>query len=218
MPAATPPPAGALPRPSLRGPRLLTALGVLLLLVALAVGAGAASLFVRTLPLEVLAGDGTAGPGIVGEVPLPGDGTVDLAAGRYTLWVAEPAEDAPVHGWIPDVVVTGPDGADVPVRGASVSGNATRGGVQAATVGGITVTAGGEHRLTVTDQDAVDGARLLIAVDDGFASFMGGIAGTLGLTFAAIGVGLAGVGVTVGGALWWWTRRRTPVPATAAPR
>ena len=43
---------------------------------------------------------------------------------------------------------------------------------------------------------------------DSIPGFVGGVFGTIAGVFVAIGLGLAGLTVTIVGAIWWYTRRQ----------
>lgn len=208
-------------RASRRGPRILIASGAVVLVLALVAALGAGLKLVDLLPFDVLAADGEAGASVAGVVEAPGSAQMVLEPGRYAVWLVR-SSGAPDTGLVGDLVVLAPDGTPVDVRSApSVSGSIGRGGRDAHTVAGFTVTGHGTYTVEVPEQGGDRRSSVLVTTDTGFGSFMTGIVGTIGLGSLAAGLGVVGVGLVVGGAIAGWTRSARATPAaqrSADPR
>jgi hypothetical protein len=201
-------------RTSTAGPRLLTFGGV----AALALGAVglvlAAQSFVGLLPLGILTADGTAGSDVVATVPAPGSTEVVLEGSTdYALYLARP--EAAEGGLDGRVVVEGPGGEVVDVAGsADVSVHTSRGGIVANTVGSFTTAAAGTYTLVAPAMSDDVEASVLVAPDRPVLPFVGGILGTIAGVLVAGVLGALGLGMVIGGALWWHVRRRARSAAT----
>lgn len=195
------------------GPVVLLVLGALLLVATAAVAVFAGRIFLDTLPTGVLGADGRAGSAVVAEVDVPGEATVDLGEGTYTVLlrtVGGPGElDGPLH-------VTGPDGAELTPRPATVSTSAARGGAHARSLVDIRALHAGEHVLSAPPTSDGAAASLLIieAADSG--AFLGSIFVTVAGTFVALFLGALGVGLVIGGLIWRYVRRRERPRPTAS--
>ncbi|MBO9555258.1 hypothetical protein [Cellulomonas sp.] len=207
-------------RTSLVAPVTLTAVGVVLLLVASAVAVLVVRLFLGLLPLDVLDGDGDPGSGVLAVIGAPGSSTVVLDADTaYALYLLVPDEAAHV-GLDSRPEVTAPDGSAVDVRdAAAVSLNASRGGMTASTVAAFTTGNAGTYTVAVPAA-SVDDARVLVVEDAEATRFLSGVLGTVAGVALLCVLAVAGLGATIGGAAWWASRvRARPSPATpAAPR
>lgn len=190
-------------------------MGAAVLLLAVGVAVLGAVLFARALPLDVLGAGGTPGPSVVGTVPAGGSATIELDARRYVVWLAAPRADAGVY-LDGDLTVTDPDGAQVRVRQGWLSGTSGRGGVLARTAAAFTADVSGPHQLRAPAVEGSSEAVLLVTPDEGPAVFIGGIFGTLGAVLGSLLLGTVGLGLTVGGAIWWYRRLHPPTPV--APR
>ncbi|WP_448630926.1 hypothetical protein [Cellulomonas soli] len=201
---------------SLTGPIWLTASGAVVLLVALAIGVGTVLLLVRTASSGVVTMGGQPGEQVVAELDAPGTGTVELEAGeRYAVHLVTSAsmtDDADLLG---EVQLTSPSGQSIVVDASpSVHMETTMGSWHAESVAAFTAPEDGVYDVTVPSAD-VDDARVLIAPDKAFGSFFAGIFGSVLGVFAAIGLGLLGLGLTIGGIIWWVMRARARREATA---
>ncbi len=197
------------PVPSTRAPKALTALGVLLLLGAVALVVVGVVLVARTLPTGVLGPGGTPGPDVVAVVDAPGTAEVRLEAGAHQVWLVTSgtAGDAGLAG---DVRVVGPDGEEVRVRQGWLSGRTSGGGTVAHAVAGFDVATAGTHTIEAPAADDGAQARLHVTPDDGAAAFVGGILGTVGVVMASLVLGAIGLGIAVGGGIWWYRRAHPP--------
>lgn len=198
-------------RPSPRGPALLTTTGVVLVLASLAALVAGTVLFARTLPLDVLAGDGGEGTGVAGVVVEGEPSVMVLEEGRYLLWATAPDGVGVDAGVVREATrIIGPDGP-VPVGDPSMTGEVVLGGVRAEAVAGFHAPAYGEHTIEAPGLGpgtAAEPVRLLVTEDPGVAGLAGGVLGTLGLVGIAVLLGAFGIGMTVGGGIWWASRRR----------
>lgn len=212
------PAAAAGGRPRLRGARTLTFSGVAVLVLAVVAGVLAGVLALRTLPTDVLDLSGGDGDGVLLSVPVPGTGSAELTGGEHAVYLARPVGTAEPGGATDAITVTGPDGETVPLRPAGVSSRTTMGGTTASTVTGFTVEVPGTYEITAAGDELPTGSRLLVVEDPGFASFFGGLAGTIAGVFAAIGLGLVGLALTIsGGVLWYLRSRAAPADGASAP-
>ncbi|NKY38335.1 hypothetical protein [Cellulomonas septica] len=210
MDASYPPPSpstSTTPRRSLVGPVVLTSAGALLLVGAIVAAVVVARTFLSLLPLGVIDAQGDAGPSAVAWTDVPGAVDVDLAPGRYDVFLV--VDDVDAHtGLDADVRVVGPDGSPVEVDDApGVSINAQRGDRRAFNVAAFTVTAAGEHTVVVPGSPS-DGALAVVAEGQRTSSFLLGVFGTIGGVFLTIVLGLLGLGLTAGGVVWWALRAR----------
>lgn len=206
----TPPgPATRPSRPrSTRGPAGLTVAGVLLLVAAGVVAAVVARGMAGMLPTDLLGADGKPASGVVGVVDAPGTARMDLEADTdYAVYLAmpAPAEDAALAD---DVRVQAPDGRVTQASSAAdVSVTTTRGPTTAWTVGAFETNEAGTYTLTAPAVTGGGDALVLVAPDRPVLPFVAGIFGTVLGVFVAIGLALAGVPMTVLGAVWWRRRR-----------
>lgn len=211
MDASYPPPGPLAPTPprrSLVGPVLLTSAGALLLVATIVVALLVVRTFLSLLPLNVIDGAGNPGSAALASTDVPGVVDVTLEPGRYDVFLV--VDDADAHtGLDADVQVVGPDGSSVEVDDApGVSINAQRGDRRAFNVAAFTVTTAGEHTVVVPGSPS-EGALAVVAEGQATSSFVAGVFGTIGGVFLAVVLGLVGLGLTVGGVVWWALRART---------
>lgn len=195
---------------STRGPKILTAVGVFLLVATAAVVAGVVWLFLSVLPTGIIGSDGEPGADAVGGTEVPGTVTLSLPAGTtYAVYLAHPSSAGDVL-LSDQITVTGPDGQ--PAGPAVIpSGTTTRNGVTAHDVSSFRTGDAGDYTVTVpelADPDATPWATIIVAEGEDVRGFVGGVFGTIAGVFLAIGLGLAGLIVTTIGAIWWYTRRQ----------
>lgn len=208
-PGPATPPAPAARRPSLAGPVWLTVAGAVLLVGAIVAGVATTVLLVGTASSGVLRLDGQAGDVVVAEIDAPGAGTVELEAGeRYAVHLVVPSDtdDATLDE---DVLLQTPSGEIVAADGSpGVDMSSTVGQWSAGTVGAFTAPATGTYTVAVPPASVAD-ARVLIAPDRDFAPFLRNIFGSVLGMLLAIGLGVVGVPVLVGGIVWWALRARS---------
>lgn len=190
---------------STRGPKILTFSGIAALVAGLAALFAAVGLFVAVLPLDVLAADGGPGSGVLAVVPAPGSATATLDTGSYLVYLAAPRDTSPLLEGA--ISVTDADGDAIRVGSSSISGSVSNGSTEAHTVAGFEVPADGSYLITAPPAQA-DEARLLVLEDSGVGTFVGQVAGTVGAVFLGIGLGIVGLGLTIGGGIWWYLRRQ----------
>lgn len=195
---------------STTGPKILTAVGVLMLIAALAVVGLVVRLFLSVLPTGIVGADGAPGPDAVGGTEVPGSVTLDLpASSAFAVYLARPSGSTGVQ--LSDTVsVTGPDGQEA-FPGITPSGSVDVRGVSARDVYSFRTSDAGEYTVTapeLTDPDAVEWATIIVAPSKEVPAFFGGIFGTIAGVFVAIGLGGAGLIVTIIGAVWWYTRSK----------
>ncbi|HEY8717684.1 hypothetical protein [Pengzhenrongella sp.] len=202
------PPRPAVSRRSTRGAKILTVVGALVCVGAVVLGVATVRQFVGLLPLDVLGSSGRPGSAVVGTVGAPGTEQITLEAGRYAILITQRRPDGDV-GLAGDLSVTAPDGTEVATNGEpQVSLNAERGGVAARSVGAFVATEPGVY--TVTAPPMADGstATVMLTPDEDFALFFMGIFSTVIGAVAALLGGFLGLGMTVGGIVWWANGRR----------
>lgn len=202
-----------LPSPSPRratGPAWTTFIGVGLVVVAAVVAGFAVQAFIGVLPGGVLTLDGSPGGAVVATVDAGTRGTATLEPGRYTLWLAAPGSEGTLTG---PVQVTGPDDRAVPLRTPSTSSQITMGDTYAVAGSTFAATTAGRYVIAVPAAEPAT-ARVLLVPTASEQDLAHGILGTVGGAFLAIGLGLVGTGMAVGGGIWWWMRRHPrPRPA-----
>ena len=192
------------------GPVWLTFTGVGLVVVAAVAAGFAVRAFLGVLPSGVLRLDGSPGGDVVATVDAGAQGTATLEPGRYTLWLAAPGSEGTLTG---PAQVTGPDDRAVPLRTPSMSSQITMGDTYAVASSTFTATTAGQYVLTVPAAEPST-ARVLLVPTASEQDLTHGILGTVGGAFLAVGLGLVGTGMAVGGGIWWWVRRHPkPQPA-----
>ena len=224
---ATPPPTapGAPARPvrprstSSTGPVLVTVLGLLLLLGALAAGVGTAVTFLGAVGTGVLTSDGGPGPEVLAAAEAPGATTVELTAGqRYAVHVVVPTgalRDGQDPTLSEDVLLLTPSGQVVTADGSpGVTSTSRRGGWATASVGAFTAPESGTYQVAAPPAD-VPGSWVALTPDTAFAPFFASVWGTVLGVLLVIGLGAAGCAATVGGAVWWVLRAKARRAAAA---
>lgn len=195
---------------STTGPKILTGVGVLMVIAALAVVALVVRLFLSVLPTGIVGADGAPGADAVGGTEVPGSVTLDLpASSAFAIYLARPSGSTGVQ--LSDMVsVTGPDGQEA-FPGITPSGSVDVRGVSAHDVYSFRTSDAGEYTVTapeLTEPDAVEWATIIIAPTKEVPAFLGGVLGSLAGVFVAIGLGMVGLIVTIIGAIWWYTRSK----------
>src|SRR5699024_11091454 len=142
------------------GPKILTGVGVLMLIAALPVAGLVVRLFLSVLPTGIVGADGAPGPDAVGGTEVPGSVTLDLpASSAFAIYLARPSGSTGVqHSDI--VSVTGPEGQEA-FPGFTPIGSVAVRGVSARIVYFFRTGDAGEYTVTapeLTDPDAVEWA------------------------------------------------------------
>lgn len=193
------------------GPAWVTFVGVALVLVAAVAAGFAVRAFIGVLPSGVLALDGSPGGDVVAAVDADAQGTATLEPGSYTVWLAAADPAATLTG---PVQVTGPDGLPVELRDPSMSSQVTMGDTHAVAIATFTAMTAGEHVVTVPAA-VPSTAQVLIVPAGSERDVVTGLLGSVGGAFLAVGLGLVGGAMVVGGGIWWWARRH-PKPRPVA--
>ena len=209
-PAPYPPPQQPAPRPlstSTTGPKVLTFIGIAVLVLSIGIGVGGGVLIasgVRTLDENIREIDSKVDDAAIATIQPGETETVTLASRtRYTLWLGS---DSTSSAW---PVVTDPSGASVAVstnRYTSSSWEADE------SIEGwrFTSQAAGAYEITA----AADGPTLQLMPGielDTLVDSAGGAVRAVGgglLVATGLGLGTVGVGLLVGGAVWWSVRSK----------
>lgn len=202
------------PRPSITGPAWMTWIGIVLLVATVAIAVGTVGLFLSLLPTGYLASDGGPGDEAIASIEAGETAEVELAAGTsYALLLVRPQE-APADGpsgdlLSGDVLIGGPDGVEAPAdRAPAVDMNVAAGGFVAESLAGFRTTGAGVHTVSVPAALDDEPTSVLLVEDREPVGFIGGVFGSIGGVFAVLLLGASGLALTIGGALWWSSRRR----------
>ncbi|MCL2092396.1 MAG: hypothetical protein FWH11_14545 [Micrococcales bacterium] len=206
-PAPYPPPYQPLPRPpstSTTGPKVLTFIGIALLVLLTGLGVGGGALFVSGLSsiAEINSEVDTEAITTV----LPGQtATVDLSADtKYTLWRGTVADQG-ISGSEP--AVTDPRGRSVTVTTATYTSSSRD---EVFESWRFTTQEAGTHQISA----AADGPALQLLPDNVVERLVDGaigvvqVSGGFGMVLAAIVVAPIGLGLLIGGAVWWSVRSK----------
>jgi hypothetical protein len=203
---------------STTGPAWLTWIGIVLLVAAVAIAIFTVSLFVSLLPVGVMNADGSPGEDVVASVDAGRTGEAEFEADTDYLVILVRPTDASEGALAGDIIVTAPDGSSSPaVQDPGVDMNVGGGGSSGESFTAFGADAGGTYEIAVPAATDAEPTSVLIVEDRETLSFVGGIFGTVGGVFAAILLGLVGLGLMIGGGLWWRSRRaarRAASPAT----
>ncbi len=202
---------GAAPRPprSTRGATTMIVVGAVVLVLALVAGILGVTTFVRALPTGVIDGAGRPGSAALASGDVPGEAELEVTGGQpYSIWAVGRAGSSDGAGLdVEDVTVTCADG-DLTVSAPSVSGSSGLGSSQATTVAEATPPASGTCTVTVAQGAAPAGTTFVVTEGWRFGTFFATLGGTIVLWFVAIGGGLLGAGLLVGGIVWRVIARR----------
>ncbi|WP_265521318.1 hypothetical protein [Oerskovia flava] len=192
---------------------MLTAVGAVVCVLALAALALGVTFFLRAVPLDVLEADGSPGPRTLASAPEPGSVDLTVVAGTtYTVWTVRDAGATSLGGvvGVDDITVVDGSGEEVTVRYPTVSGNASRGGRTAVATADLVATEDGT--VTITLDDRASGNGFLVTEGWEFGAFFATVGGTVLLWFAGIGGGIVGAGLLIGGIIWWVVARGDAQP------
>ncbi len=195
---------------STTGPKILTAVGVLMLIATIAVVVVVVQLFLSVLPTGIVSDHGAPGPEAAGGTQVPGTATLHLEANTtYVVYLAQPSSSPSVElsDQVEVITPSGQAAGPTPVPGSSITVNA----VSARSIFAFLSGPAGEYTITappLVDPDAAPWATVVVAPGDDLPSFFGGLFGTISGVFLAIGLGVVGLIVTTIGAIWWYTRRK----------
>lgn len=185
---------------------MLIWVGAALLVVALAAGVVAGTLFWRALPTGVIDGDGAPGSEALAAGPVPGEVEVEVTGGEpYAVWsVTSPGGAA----FDREDVTVACDGVEVAVSAAAVSGSSGAGTYSATTVAQVTAPDDGTCSVSVAAPTASGSGSFVVTEGWRFGSFFATIGGTILLWFVAVGGGMVGFGLLLGGIVWRVVGRR----------
>lgn len=212
-PAATPPaPQPRARRTSLVAPVVLTSVGALCLLGALVAVVVVAVVLTRAMGSDVLTLRGEPGPAVVARADAPGATTAELTAGdRYDVHLVVPRravddDEDPTLG--DDVLLLSPSGDVVAADGSpGVRQRTAHGSWVAVSVAAFDAPETGTYQVAVPSA-GIDGAWVALVPERAFGDFFVAIWGSVLGMFVVVGLGLAGLGATTGGAVWWVLRAR----------
>lgn len=215
------PPRPVPPRPvSTTGPAWMTWIGVVLLIGATVIAVWTVFLFVSLLPVGVLNADGSPGDRVIASGEEESTIEVDLdARTQYALLLVRPEGPRDAH-LSRNVMVTAPDGSTFPsnrIPGFTV--HVSGGGKEGDTVTAFRTSEAGRYTLDLPSGVGTEPGSLFLVEDTQPLAFVGGVFGSIGGVFAAILLGIIGLGLTIGGAVWWRSRRKARAAALspAAP-
>lgn len=199
------PPARPPGRTSTTGPKITVALGVVALIGAIALLAIGGLAVARILPTDVLEMDGSPGSAVVGVVPVPGSGEIELdQETSYALYLVRET------GWSVaqvDPSVTSPDGRRIDVGGPSYSSTVTMGGTHAEAIGSFSSARAGTYLVDAGAPSDTDGVRLFVVEDDGLGTFLGGLFGGVAGILGGVFLGIVAIALLVVGGILWGVRR-----------
>jgi hypothetical protein len=183
------------------GPRWVTFIGIALLVAGLGAGVGSLVMFARALPTGIVAADGSLGDAVILAVDPGGSGTATLDGGTtYGLWLV--GDEDVLVSQAP--VVTGPDGSSAQVIPTAVDATVDIGGVSALYVWDLRTDAAGTYTVQA---DPACKATLALTPAESSLDIVTSVSLTLLLVFVAVGLGAAGIGLVIGGGVWWSHRR-----------
>lgn len=210
-------------RISTTGPAWMTWIGIVFLAATVAIAIATVSLFLSLLPTGVLNPDGSTGDDVVASIDAGSSTSIDLDGdASYSLLLVRPTDESSgsLSG---DVAIIAPDGTtSVADRAPAVSTRVSGGQLTAASFTAFRTTDDGEYTITVPAATDDEPTSVLIVEDGETLPFIGGVFGAIGGVFAAIITGMIGLGLTIGGGLWWRSRRAarraqtTPTPGYPA--
>ncbi|RUQ98277.1 hypothetical protein [Labedella endophytica] len=204
-------------RISTTGPAWLTWIGIVLLVATVAIAIGTVSLFASLLPTGILSRDGSVGDDVVASVDAGSSTSVDLDGDTsYSLLLVRPSDESS-GALTGDIALIAPDGTtSVADRAPAVSTRVNGGQLTAASFTAFRTTDEGAYTITVPAATDDEPTSVLIVEDGETLPFVGGVLGSIGGVFAALITGFLGLGLTIGGGLWWRSRRAAR-RASAAP-
>ena len=217
MTTAAPSPVPGLVPPTRRrrAPRILVAVGVMLVVLGIVALVFGITTFTRTLPLGVLDGSGGPGRDVIAATEAPGELSVSLAADEpVTIWATSVERGA---GLTWDVEVRSADGRTQRTH-AGVSSTMRSGGMRAVSVADFTPPAAGTYVITLRAQETSSPTgHLLVTEALPVPTFVTRLLTGIGLFFVAAALGTLGLALGTAGAIWWaisanGDRRRTAGP------
>ncbi|MBI9115311.1 hypothetical protein [Sanguibacter suaedae] len=190
--------------PTTRGPKILTGVGIVLLLIGIAAVAFGATRLADGLRSVVEASESSeellgAEAGPVGEaLQLTG-----LADHRYSVLHSTSSGPEVQPG---DVRIAGPDGEPVSVEDRNVERRLEIGGQTNVEVASFRTTEAGSYTLTVSGTSASVGGDIAVVDDEVLEDLLVGGLRTVGIVAAGALVSVVGLGIAVAGGIWWGVR------------
>lgn len=200
----------------------MTFSGIVVLLIGLVAAVFAVTMFIASLPLNVVTQDGRPGEAAIAGFEVSEPFQLDSpGAMSYDLWEVQATSPGAFELALDDVDVRDPDGESVYVRTTEVSGSTTAGHYKAATLASFTASKSGSYTITVTPGSGFSGPStdgsgpvdVIVKEGSEFGSFFTGLFSTIAAVFIGIGGLLLGGGLTIGGGIWWATVKRRARPA-----
>ena len=193
-----PPAPGA--RTSVGGPRAMTLIGAVLVLVAIVLLALGLPAIFSTVPLHVVDSAGNPGSATIATLHAPGTTTVHLEPGYYDVDVASKGAFGELGG---TVAVVGADGGRVTVDSPTVTSTFTMLNTYVISAATFHVSEAGDYTITAPEVSP-EAAQVLLAHGKDPSTLAGAGLELLG----AIVVGASGLGLGIGGGIWWGSRVR----------
>lgn len=191
---------------STRGPKILTFIGIGVLVLGITGIAMSIYVMVSLVPSGIMSLAGHPGSAVVASTEVPGETTVEGTAGSpYTLWIASETS-TPVQTTRADIEILDETGKQIDLRGPSVSGTRTYQSHSAQSLATFTAPTTGTYTVKVTRAPGIDtDESIFIAPASGFGSFFTGVFGSVGLMLFGIFSLIIGGGLGAGGGIWWGT-------------
>ncbi|TDE99074.1 hypothetical protein EXU48_02525 [Occultella glacieicola] len=200
VPGAHPPP---VVKTSTKGPRILTFVGIGLVVAATALVA--IVVFAFNWDQSVLSPDGSPGPTVAVVVDVPGEGVVEVSSSAdHAVYLTHPTGD-PVPELAGRVLVHAPSGEVLELESLAV-GETSEGGVSAEFLGVFHPSTTGEYRIEVPATLDGSAATVLVRAVPGDYDGLGQVVFAAIAVPAAIGLGAIGFAMGVGGGIWWSQR------------
>ena len=220
------------PRPlTLRGPKILTFSGAIVLVVGLISLAAAVVMLFGALPTDVMSRSGTQGPdavtsseiGAVMMVQTPGQTYLELwevqpARGTYDADSSARSKRDGFSLRSTSVTVRAPEGESLSIAGSQSGGSLRISDFEAKAFASFWAESAGTYEVTfdppagyVAPTSIAGGSHpvdVIVADSSGTASFFLGIFGSIGLVFIGIGGLVLGIFLMIPGIIWWVTRRK----------
>ncbi|MBD5787593.1 hypothetical protein IF650_15585 [Cellulosimicrobium terreum] len=167
--------------------------------------------FLRALPTGVVDTAGRPGSAALGSGEVPGAADVTVTSGEpYSVWAVTVGGDEPFD--VDDVTVACDGGTGPTVSFPAVSGSSGAGTYTARTVAQLIAPADGTCTVAVAagpgSSAGPGGSTFVVTEGWRFGELVATVGGTILLWFVAIGGGVVGLGLLVGGIVWRYVSRR----------
>lgn len=186
---------GAPPKTSTTGAKVLTFLGIISLILG-AVGVVFGILFM-VQPIKAIT-DGS-GSGVIGRIGSSETATINLDADKtYAVWIVSSSDSGTYSG---DPVVTSPSGDDIKVTATTTAQSGSSGGMSVTSGWTFSSNEAGAYEITAPFLSSGD---LVLTSEDLIIKVGVGVIALI----VGIGIGVVGFGLTLGGAIWWHSRKK----------